>query len=89
MSGKTPTTALTGARVLITGGAGFLGRPVCELVRRHDPAAVVAPRKAEYDLTEQAAVRKLLADSRPGVVVHLAAVVGGIGAHPDNPRRFF
>ncbi len=80
---------LTGARVLVTGGAGFLGRPVCEQVRRHGPAAVVVPRKAEYDLTEQAAVRKLLADAKPDVVIHLAAVVGGIGANRDNPGRFF
>ena len=73
----------------MTGGAGFLGRPVCELVRRHDPAAVIAPRKAEFDLTEQAAVRRLLDDARPDVVLHLAAVVGGIGANRDNPGRFF
>ncbi|MFO0852024.1 MAG: GDP-L-fucose synthase [Gemmataceae bacterium] len=80
---------LTGKRVMVTGGAGFLGRPVCDAVRQHDPAAVIVPRKAEYDLTEQAQVRKLLADHRPDVIVHLAAVVGGIGANRENPGLFF
>jgi nucleoside-diphosphate-sugar epimerase len=80
---------LTGKRVMVTGGAGFLGRPVCDAVRRHDPAAVIVPRKAEYDLTEQAQVRRLLADTRPDVIVHLAAVVGGIGANRENPGLFF
>ena len=89
MSTESTQTDLTGARVLVTGGAGFLGRPVCELVRRHGPATVVVPRRAEYDLTEQAAVRRLLDDTRPDVVVHLAAVVGGIGANRANPGRFF
>lgn len=80
---------LAGKRVLVTGGAGFLGRPVCAALRDYAPAAVAAPRKAEYDLTEQAAVRQMLADHRPEVVVHLAAVVGGIGANRENPGRFF
>jgi nucleoside-diphosphate-sugar epimerase len=80
---------LAGRRVLVTGGAGFLGRPVCDALRGYRPAALLAPRKAEYDLTEQAAVRRLLDDHRPDVVVHLAAVVGGIGANRANPGRFF
>jgi GDP-L-fucose synthase len=80
---------LAGKRVLVTGGNGFLGRPVVAALRGYAPAAVVAPRKAEYDLTEQAHVRRMLADHRPEVVVHLAAVVGGIGANRENPGRFF
>jgi nucleoside-diphosphate-sugar epimerase len=80
---------LAGRRVLVTGGAGFLGRHVCDAVRRHAPAALVAPRKAHYDLTEQADVRRMLDDHRPDVVVHLAAVVGGIGANRNSPGRFF
>jgi GDP-L-fucose synthase len=80
---------LSGKRVLVTGGAGFLGRHVCDAIRAYDPADVLVPRKAEYDLTEQAAVRKVLDDLRPGVVVHLAAVVGGIGANRENPGAFF
>src|SRR5690242_9201821 len=80
---------IEGRRVLVTGGSGFLGRHVCEALRRRGPAALLAPRKAEYDLTEQARVRDLLRDTRPDTVVHLAAVVGGIGANRENPGRFF
>jgi GDP-L-fucose synthase len=80
---------LAGKRVLVTGGAGFLGRPVCEVLRNYDPAAIVAPRRAEYDLTEQTDVRRLLDDVRPEVIIHLAAVVGGIGANREHPGWFF
>lgn len=80
---------LTGKRVMVTGGAGFLGRPVCDAIRGHGPAEVIVPRKAQYDLTEQAQVRKLLDDTRPDAIVHLAAVVGGIGANRENPGRYF
>lgn len=83
------TDALANARVLVTGGAGFLGRPVCDAIRTHSPAAVLVPRKAEFDLTEQAAVRRMLDELTPDVVVHLAAVVGGIGANRENPGKFF
>lgn len=80
---------LTGKRVMVTGGAGFLGRPVCDALRGYGPAEVVVPRKAEYDLTEQAQVRALLDAAKPEVVVHLAAVVGGIGANRENPGKYF
>ena len=80
---------VTGKRILITGGAGFLGRFVCSRIAEHDPAAVIVPRKAEYDLSEQAVVRTLLDECRPDVVIHLAAVVGGIEANRRNPGRFF
>ncbi len=66
-------SALASKRVLVTGGAGFLGRNVCEAIRERGPAAIVVPRKAEYDLTEQALVRRLLDDARPDTVIHLAA----------------
>lgn len=83
------TNALASRRILVTGGAGFLGKPTCDAIRGHAPAAVLVPRKADYDLTEQAAVRRMLDDLKPDVVAHLAAVVGGIGANRENPGKFF
>lgn len=82
-------TTLTNARVLVTGGAGFLGKPVCDAIALHSPEAVLVPRKVEYDLTEQTAVRRMLDRLKPDVIVHLAAVVGGIGANRENPGKFF
>jgi GDP-L-fucose synthase len=76
-------------RILVTGGAGFLGRNVCRSLRRFDPALISAPRSSDYDLRDADAVRRLFTDVRPDVVLHLAAVVGGIGANRDNPGRFF
>lgn len=76
-------------RVLVTGGAGFLGRAVCGRLAACRPSAVVVPRKAEYDLTEQDRTRALLDEAKPDVVIHLAAVVGGIGANRENPGRYF
>jgi GDP-L-fucose synthase len=81
--------SLEGKRVLVTGGAGFLGAPVCQRLDARGAAAVVVPRKADYDLTDESAVRRLFKDARPDVVLHLAAEVGGIGANRDNPGRFF
>ncbi|MCI0360697.1 MAG: GDP-L-fucose synthase [Planctomycetaceae bacterium] len=80
---------VTGKRVLVTGGAGFLGRHVCARLRDASPAAMFAPRSAEYDLRERAAIDRLLADFRPQSIIHLAAVVGGIGANRVNPGRYF
>ena len=82
-------SALRNKRVLVTGGAGFLGRNVCAAIRAREPAAIIVPRKAQYDLTEQSLVRKLFDDSEPDAIVHLAAVVGGIGANRENPGRYF
>jgi GDP-L-fucose synthase len=80
---------LSGRRVLVTGGAGFLGAPVCERLAAAGAAEIIVPRRADHDLTEQSAVRDLLASARPDIVIHLAAEVGGIGANRENPGRFF
>lgn len=80
---------LKGKRVVVTGGAGFLGRPVCRALARFGPAELIIPRSAEYDLRDRDAIRALFLDSHPQVVVHLAAVVGGIGANRLNPGRYF
>jgi GDP-L-fucose synthase len=78
----------SGRRVLVTGGGGFVGSFVGRRLEELG-ADVFVPRRARYDLTEQEAVRRLYADSRPEVVLHLAAEVGGIGANRENPGRFF
>jgi GDP-L-fucose synthase len=74
--------------ILVTGGAGFLGRYVVAQLRQAGCAQVHVPRSAEHDLRREADVRRLLDRVRPDVVIHLAAVVGGIGANRLNPGSF-
>lgn len=76
-------------RILITGGAGFLGSFVVEQLAAKGYASVFVSRRRDYDLTKQDDARRLYADVRPDVVMHLAAEVGGIGANRENPGRFF
>ena len=78
-----------GKRILLTGGAGFLGARVRERLEAAGAAEVFVPRRADYDLTEPSAVGRVYDDARPDTVVHLAAEVGGIGANRDNPGRYF
>ena len=76
-------------RVLITGGRGFLGRAVVARLEAAGATDIVAPSRADYDLRVPTHVERMLATERPDVVIHLAAVVGGIGANRANPGRFF
>ncbi len=76
-------------RVVITGGAGFLGRFVVEELRRRGAKEIFVPRSKEYDLVDMGAVKALYRDTQPTLVLHLAAKVGGIGANRDNPGKFF
>ncbi|MHC4989535.1 MAG: GDP-L-fucose synthase family protein [Planctomycetota bacterium] len=82
-------TDLASKRVVVTGGAGFLGHFVCERLRARGCSEILVPRRAEYDLTEAKAAARMYSDLRPDVVLHLAAEVGGIGANMDNPGRYF
>lgn len=75
-------------RILVTGGGGFLGGHVLGELRAAGCRTIFAPRRSEYDLTIQRSVGDLLADTRPEVVIHLAAAVGGIGANQANPGAF-
>jgi GDP-L-fucose synthase len=76
-------------RVLVTGGTGFLGGHVVRRLREKNGAEVFAPPHSEYDLREQQQVIRLYRETRPTLVIHLAAVVGGIGANRERPGEFF
>ena len=76
-------------RVIVTGGAGFLGSYVVKQLGDAGCREIVVPRSREYDLTQMEAVRQLYCDGRPDIVIHLAAKVGGIGANRENPGKFF
>jgi GDP-L-fucose synthase len=76
-------------RVVVTGGAGFLGSFVVEQLRTKGCRQIIVPRSQDYDLVEMEAVRRLYADTTPDILIHLAARVGGIGANQANPGRFF
>ncbi len=82
---------LTTERIVLTGGAGFLGKHLQQELgdRGVPPKNLLIPRIEEYDLTSEAAVIRMYDDMKPSVVVHLAAEVGGIGANREKPGRFF
>ena len=76
-------------RVTLTGGSGFLGSFVVEKLRAAGCKEIFVPRSREYDLREKTQAERLFRDSKPDVFIHLAAVVGGIGANRENPGKFF
>jgi len=76
-------------RVVVTGGAGFLGSYVIEKLRGRGVENVFVPRSKDYDLVRAENIRRLYDDANPDLVIHLAAVVGGIGANRANPGRYF
>lgn len=76
-------------RILVTGGAGFLGRYVLKKLEERGCRGVFVPRHKDYDLIDLAAVKKLYQDARPNIVIHLAAKMGGIGANRLYPGSFF
>jgi GDP-L-fucose synthase len=76
-------------RVVVTGGAGFLGSFVVEKLRERGVEKIFIPRSRQYDLVKYEHVRRLYEDAQPDLVIHLAAVVGGIGANRANPGKYF
>jgi GDP-L-fucose synthase len=76
-------------RVMVTGGAGFFGSFVVDRLRAEGAKQIFVPRSRDYDLVDPAAVRRAYLDASPDIVIHLAAVVGGIGANQKHPGDFF
>ena len=80
---------LTDKRIVVTGGAGFLGKYVVKTLNERGVKDIFVPRSREYNLVDNEAVSRLYRDATPDIVIHLAAVVGGIGANSENPGKFF
>lgn len=76
-------------RVCVTGGAGFLGSFVVAELRRRGASEIFIPQIEQYDLTQGEAIKRMLDEACPDVIIHLAAKVGGIGANRAHPAEFF
>lgn len=85
---ETSKLDLSSKRITVTGGAGFLGSYVTRILAERGCEDVFVPRSSDYDLTKPGDIARMYADMRPEVVIHLAAVVGGIGANREHPGKF-
>ena len=86
---STETSSLANKRITVTGSSGFLGTELVRKLQALGCKHIFVPRSKEYNLTDNNAVKRLYENSRPDIVIHLAAVVGGIGANMKNPGKFF
>lgn len=75
--------------LIVTGGAGFLGKSVVSLLQKRGCRKIFVPRSKEYDLRKGTDIQRMLKSVKPDMIIHLAAVVGGIGANRENPGKFF
>jgi len=80
---------LKNKKVIVTGGAGFLGKFVVRELKKKGCKDIFVPKIEEYDLRKLEAIKRMYSDADTDIVIHLAAVVGGIGANSENPGRFF
>ena len=85
----TSIRSFRGQRIVVTGGAGFLGRVVVAQLKDRGASEIMIPRRQDFDLTQEASVERMYETMKPDVVFHLAAEVGGIGANMQNPGRYF
>lgn len=76
-------------RVVVTGGAGFLGKYVCKKLEQRGCRQILVPKIEDYDLVKLSDIKRMYDDMKPNIVIHLAAVVGGIGANRKHPGKFF
>jgi len=85
----TNTVYWSNKRVCVTGGAGFLGYHLIEKLKARGATNIFIPKIENYNLVEQADVKRMLSDAKPDIIIHLAAHVGGIGANREHPAEFF
>lgn len=84
-----PNNFWSSRKVCVTGGAGFLGSFVVERLQQLGAKEIFVPLVEDYDLVDGKAIARMLADSQPDIILHLAAQVGGIGANRERPAEFF